>query len=66
MSMGLSGDGLHSKVLAAFSPVLNLSFSSGVLRYVGHKVVLGHIIGPSKGFYCVSLTIGLLGLGFGP
>ena len=62
MSMGLSGDGLHSKVLAAFfpcaAPVLNLSFSSGVLRDVGHKVVLGHILGPSKSFYCVSLTIG--------
>ena len=46
--MGLSGDGLHIKVLAAFSPVLNLSFPLGVLRDVGHRVVLGHILGPFK------------------
>ena len=32
----------------------------------GRKVVLGHILGPSRSFYFVSLTVGLLGLGFGP
>ena len=38
----------------------------GRFEGVGHRVVLGHILGPSRSFYCVSLKIGLLGLGFGP
>ena len=70
MSMGLSGAGLHIKVLAAFSLVLLLYwiylFIQAFLWDVGCKVVLDHILGPSRSFYCAFLVIGLLGLGFGP
>ena len=70
MSMGLSGARLHIKVLAAFSLVLLLYwiclFLQASLWDVGRKVVLGHILGPSRSFHCATLAVGLLGLGFGP
>ena len=69
MSMGLSGAGLHIKALAAFSLVLFLCricpFLQVFLGDVGRKVVLGHILGPSRSFHSASLTVGLLVLGFG-
>ena len=69
MSMGLSGDGLHIKALAAFSLVLLLywicPFLQAFLWDVGRKVVLGHILGPSRSFHCAFLAVRLLGLGFG-
>ena len=32
---------------------------------IGRKVVLGHILGPSRSFHCAFLAVGLLGLDFG-
>ena len=46
--------------------VLSLSFSSGTLLGVERGIVLGHILGPLRGFHHTSSAVGLLGLGFGP
>ena len=67
--MGLSGVGLRIKMLAAFSLELLLywicPFLQAFLWDVGRKVVLSHILGPSRSFHCAFLAVGLLSLGFG-
>ena len=45
--------------------VLSLSFSLGVLWGVEREIVLGHILGPLRGFHHTSSAEGLLGLSFG-
>ena len=69
ISMGLSGDGLHIKALAAFSLVLILYWICPFLQAspqdVRRKVVLGHILGSSRSSHCASLAVRLLGLGLG-
>ena len=52
--------------LVCIALVLSLSFSSGVLWGVEREIVLGHILGPLRGFRHTSSAVGLLGLSFGP